>query len=152
AAAARINALPGVLDHLPEGECATLDGPAEHNAAIRLPVWAASKWKDGGTAFKPTLSPNGRGVFHPYEWPEPTEDELARHVVRFGAAGVPKNLQGGKPKTAEQLAAASKDRDLSAAARKREARKTARRPSVKAEVAELLKRKPELLPSVVADV
>jgi hypothetical protein len=82
---------------------------------------------------------------------EPTDEELARHVARYGTAGIPK-FQAAKPKTAEELAAASKDRDLAAVAKKREAKKTARRPSVKSEVADLLKRKPELLPSVVADV
>ena len=86
-----------------------------------------------------------------YELPEPTGEELARHVARYGTAGVPKDLRVRKAKTAEELAAASKDRDIRAVARKRDARKNARRSTVKAEVAELLARKPNLLPSVVAD-
>ena len=81
-------------------------------------------------------------MLDPYELAEPTGEELARHVARYGRAGVPKNLRVRKAKTAEGLAAASRDRDLQAVAKKRDARKNARRPTVKAEVAELLARQP----------
>jgi hypothetical protein len=138
-----------------------------------LGPFAEANFQAGCTRWRccrPTMSPTPRRRAIPIPAPtpiaqsfqaksEPPETgtdarrgEFSRHVARYGAAGVPKNLRARKAKTAEELAAASRDRDLQAVAKKRDARKNARRPTVKAEVAELLARKPNLLPSVVADV
>jgi hypothetical protein len=141
ARAARINALPGVLDHLPEDECAQLDGQAESDVSVRLPVWAASRT----TGTKPPLGLKGVEMVDVYELPVPTDEELATHARKFGGEGV-YTLSREEP--TDGRARRSVERDLRERGRKR----SRRRVGVKEELRDLMWRKPQLLPSVAADV
>lgn len=79
----------------------------------------------------------------------PTQEQLEKHAKLFGTEGIAEAMRTrGKPQTPDELAAASRARELEAAPRKRSRRRT----GVKEDVAELLKRRPDLMPSVVADV
>jgi hypothetical protein len=141
ARAARINALPGVIDHLPEDECEQLDESAEKDVSVRLPVWAPSRT----TGVKPPLGLKGVEMLDVYELPVPTDEELATHARKFGGEGV---YTISREEPTDGRARRSAERDLRERGRKR----SRRRVGVKEELRDLMERKPMLLPSVAADV